>query len=261
MANLYDYFGFTCYCGGYGSGKTLNMVKDLKSYHEKGYFIVTNFNTTISDMILVDFDDFIGFLALIVKKTTEGKTGMEHNGIMIQGKKIVIAIDEAGIWFNNRSFGSFPKFFTAFMFLVRKFDVIPMYAVQEPDTVDANFLRMTGQYRYHFRGFFGLICKIRVFRYPLANMFFESKFRQKLLDKDFFFFFMQKELFGMYNSKEVTIPRGGIPEISQELISKFDDAFTKWKNPLIQSKIIERKTKKKKLDIIFKKLKKKFIKK
>lgn len=243
MKDLYSEYGFTCFCGGFGSGKTLSMVKYMAEKKEKGYFIISNFTTTISDMVITDFDEFVETLALIMKKTTDGKTGLEHDGIMPFGKKIVIAIDEAGIWFNNRNFSAFPKFLTSFMFLIRKFDVVPIYAVQEPDTVDVNFMRMTGQYRYHFKRFFNLICSQKIFRYPLANMFWDNKFRQKSLGSSFFIFPLQKKIFGLYNSREITIPRNGIPEISQELTLKFETAMTKWKNPIVSEKIAKRKKK------------------
>jgi len=256
MSDLYSEYGFTCFCGGFGSGKTLSMVKFMSEKKDKGYFIISNFSSKVSNLVVADFDEFVEVLALIMNKTIEGKTGMEHDGIMPFGKKIVIAIDEAGIWFNNRNFSSFPKFLTSFMFLVRKLDVIPIYAVQEPDTVDVNFLRMTGQFRYHFKGFFGLICKIKIFRYPLANMFWDNKFKQRELGSDMFIFPFQKDIFGLYNSREITVPRSGIPKVREELQVSFENAFVKWKNPQTQIKVIERKKKEK--SFVFKTKKKIF---
>ncbi|PID70320.1 hypothetical protein CSB37_02960 [bacterium DOLZORAL124_38_8] len=134
------------YAGYFGSGKTLNMTKDLYDAHKQGAFVITNYTTTFSNLIVQSQMDIIHLLEEILALRQNGKILGDLLPDSAQDyKKIYLAIDEAGIYFNARNWKEWREFphIMDFLLQCRKLDVEIFYTVQHPTFVDANFRRVT----------------------------------------------------------------------------------------------------------------------
>ena len=135
------------FAGYFGSGKTLNMTKELKKASEQGAFIITNYNTTFSNLVLSTQEEIINcfreILALRQNKKFIGDLLHAKNKNLY--KDIFIGLDEAGIYFNSREYREWNKFPDVMDFLLqcRKLQVEIYYTVQHPALVDINFRRVT----------------------------------------------------------------------------------------------------------------------
>ncbi len=155
-------YGLTGY---FGSGKTLNMTKLLLRDHQEGRFVVTNYTTSFSNVVVGSLPEFVKILEEIFILKNHGKeigdvisqvekpSGFisKSLGRSTNYQKISIGLDEAGIYFNSRAFAEWKNYpyLVDFMLQCRKLDVRIYYTVQHPLYVDVNFRRVTEVWRLY----------------------------------------------------------------------------------------------------------------
>lgn len=133
------------YCGYFGGGKTYHMTKNLYKSHKKGNLIVTNYNTSFSDIYLSDFNEFICFLENLFLKVDKAQKPI------LNKKKIIIGLDEGGVFFSARRFKNFPPILLDFIPQLRKLGIEIFYTVQNPFLMDVNFRRLTEMWRVFYK--------------------------------------------------------------------------------------------------------------
>jgi len=138
------------YSGYFGAGKTLNMTKDLWSAHKKGAFIITNYTTTFSHLIVKSQEELLTVFQEILAMREQGKFISDVLPDFPKNMKdIYIGVDEAGVYFNARNFKEWSNFPSIMDFLLqcRKLRVEIFYSVQAVPYVDVNFRRITTEWR------------------------------------------------------------------------------------------------------------------
>ena len=140
------------YAGEFGSGKTLNMTKDLyEAYQTGNAFIITNYSTVFSHLVCYKRKDFLRLIVeIFVARDQKKKLFGEYEWIFI-------GIDEGGIYFNSHQWkylrAEFEELgndmddleFTpdAFFLQLRKMKVQIFYTVQQPSLMDVSFRKVT----------------------------------------------------------------------------------------------------------------------
>ncbi len=162
------------FAGYFGSGKTLNMTKELYEAHKKGAFVITNYSTSFSNLILKNQSQIIDCFREILALRENGKFIGDLLKVKNKNlyKNIYIGLDEAGVYFNAREYKEWSKFPDIMDFLLqcRKLKVEIYYTVQHPAFVDINFRRVTTQWVVFKKiPFFPLILKDMLFLPPESS--------------------------------------------------------------------------------------------
>lgn len=108
-----DISGIYVYCGLFGCGKTLSLVRDLKKLKDDGYNVYTNFSCVFQDGKIVSWRDMLSVPA-----------------------NSVLAIDEASFIFNNKEWKNMPKELFGYIVQQRKKNIRMCFTAQDFSEVD-----------------------------------------------------------------------------------------------------------------------------
>lgn len=177
---LKDISGIYCYCGLFGQGKTLSMVRDLKDLHDKGYNIYTNFNLAFQDGYLKHWKDILN---------------VPENS--------VIAIDEISETFNNRAWAKMPRRIFGQIIQCRKKNIRICCTAQEYEEIDKS-IRNKAKYIIDCSKFLRIITNRYYVRKEYGKKKRTSEFTNRFLIEDYFDQY--------YNTKELVSILGGMEE-------------------------------------------------
>lgn len=99
----------TCYVGARGIGKTYHMTKVLKrDYSDRGAFVITNYETTFSDLVIKGKDELLDTIREIREFREAGYFPIDIDP-KYKSTKIVFGIDEAHLVLNNNAWKEIAK--------------------------------------------------------------------------------------------------------------------------------------------------------
>ena len=150
------------FCGYFGSGKTLAMTKKAAEAHQRGDFIISNYPTTVSNVVVETLEDFLQALKEVYIMKSSGKDICDLFPVKFNRKskfkghrtqRVTILLDEVGVYFTNTSYKQWEKpefaFLMDFILQCRKLHVEIYGTVQHPGFADAKLRRITESWRIY----------------------------------------------------------------------------------------------------------------